>query len=72
VRRFAFNPFRFEQPFAREPAEDRIDRALGDDEIGERFEVLDDGEAVARAGGDAEEDREVQTAAAKLFLPGLV
>ena len=38
-----------EQAFAREAAEDRIDRPFGDDEVGEGFEVLDDGEAVARA-----------------------
>ena len=72
MRRLALDPFGFEQAFAREPAEDRIDRALGDDEVGEVFEVLDDGETVARAGRDREQDREIEPAAPKLFLPGLV
>src|SRR5450759_5034560 len=71
VRRFILDPRGLEQPLARQPAEDRVDRAFGDDEIGEVFEMLDEREAVARAGGDGQEDREVEPAAPKLFLPGV-
>jgi hypothetical protein len=55
VRRLVFDPLGDEEPFSRQPSENRIDRALRDDEIGERLEVLDDRKAVA--GTDASERR---------------
>jgi hypothetical protein len=48
MRRFALHPVRFEQSFFREPSENGIDGALADDQISEGFEVLDDGQAMAR------------------------
>src|SRR5690349_9223432 len=72
LARHVIEPLRVEQPLAREAPENRIDGAFGDDEIGERFEVLDDGEPVAGAGGNRQQDREVEAAASKLLLPGLV
>src|SRR5438067_586538 len=70
VRRFAFDPCRLEDALARQPAEDRIDRPFGDDQIGEGFEVLNDVEAVPRSLGNGQENREIETAAAELFEPG--
>jgi hypothetical protein len=67
MRRFALHPVRFEQSFFRQPSKNGIDRALADDEIGEGFEVLDDGEAIARPIGNGEQYRKVETAAAELF-----
>ena len=64
MRRFSFDPFRFEQTLTRQPAENRIDRAFRDDEVGEGFEMLDDREPIARARGDREEDGQVERAAA--------
>src|SRR4029453_9049177 len=71
MRRFALHPFRVEQAFAGEPAENRIDRAFADDKIGEGFKVLNDGETVARSGRDRQQDGQVETAAPKLLLPGV-
>src|SRR4029079_3534194 len=72
MRRLVLHPRRGEQTVARQPGENRIERSLGDDAIGERVEVLDDREAVAWPGRDRQEDCEVEAAAPELFLPGLV
>src|SRR6478672_1383080 len=72
MRRLVLHPRRVEKTFAGQPGENRIDGSLGDDEVGECVEVLDDREAVARARRDRQEDREVEAAAPELFLPGLV
>src|SRR3569832_2045248 len=58
VRRLVLHPGCVEHTFARQPGENRINRPLGDDEVGERVEVLDDREAVAWAGRDGREKRE--------------
>ena len=71
MRSFPFHPLRGEEPFARQAPEDRIDRSFGDDEIREGLEMLNDGQPIARARGDRQQDGEVETAAAKLFLPGV-
>ena len=71
MRRFVLDPVRIEQAVAGQPREDRIDRPFGDDQIGERFEMLDDREAVVRAGRDGEQNREIEAAAPELLLPGV-
>src|SRR5580765_1919969 len=71
MRSFPFHPLRGEKPLARQTPEDRIDRSFGDDEIRERLEMLNVGQPIARARGDRQQDGEVETAAAKLFLPGV-
>ena len=70
MRGFALHPARLEQSFLRQPSEDRIDRSFADDEVGERLEMLNDGEAVARPVDDRQQNREVKTAAPELFEPG--
>src|SRR4051812_37968244 len=64
-------PFGVEPPVAREPAEDGIDGAFGDDEVGQLLEVPDDLEAVARARRDGEQDGEFEAASPHLLGPGV-
>src|SRR5262245_28538737 len=71
VRRFPFHPLRRQKSLARQAAEDRVDRSFGDHEIGKGFEMLDDGQTVPRPRSDRQQDGEVETAAPKLFLPGV-
>jgi len=62
--------FCIDEALAGQAAENGIDRPFGDDQIGERFEVLDDREAVEWAGRDGQQNREVEAASPELFLPG--
>jgi len=56
------DPVRIEQTLAGQAAENGIDRPFVDDQIGERFEMLDDREAVLRTRRDREQDGEVEAA----------
>src|SRR5262245_60227351 len=71
MRSFPLHPLRGQEPLARQAPEDRIDRSFSDDEIGERLEMLNDGQPIARARGDCQQDGEIETAAAKLLLPSV-
>ncbi len=66
-----FDPFGFDKPEGAQPIEERVNRALDDDEIRIYFEIAKDFEPIEPAIPERSEDGEFERALTKLDFPFL-
>jgi hypothetical protein len=69
VTGIGFDPLGVDKPKGAEAAEERVDRALDNDEARVGFKLAEDFEAVKRGFGEDSENREFERALAELDLP---